>query len=48
MEGACSREKHKHIFVENPEFRPLERLMHMVYNIKMGLREIHCNDVEII
>jgi hypothetical protein len=48
MGGACSRKKHKNSLVENPEFRPLVRLMYMVYNIKIGLREIYCNDVELI
>lgn len=31
----------KHGYVENPEFRPFRRPMHMARNIKMCLREIN-------
>jgi len=42
------RREGKYGYVENPEYRPFRRPMHMARNIKMGLREIYCSDVELI
>jgi hypothetical protein len=42
------REKRKHVYVENPEFRPLGRPMHMVCSNETVLREIQCSDMEMI